>query len=409
MASAGVAVVSRILWVSNAPWSPSGYGEQTALFLERAKAAGHQLAVATNYGLQSKRDLWNDIVCYPAETDWVTGIPLYAQEHDADLVVVLYDAWKLNPEGWSAGRRAAVWAPIDHDPIPPLVAAALAQKDVTPIAMSRFGEEQMREANLDPLYVPHGIDTALFSPRPELKDETRDQLGIPLDAFLVGMVAANKSHPQVSRKGFPQAFTAFSRFAAEHEDAWLYVHSQWRNGSGHDLNALADATGCPPSRLRYVPEEAWRLGIPRELVAKIMGAFDVLLSPSMGEGFGIPIIEAQASGVPVIASDHSAMSELTQAGWLVPGDPWWDEPQRSWFIAPHIPSIQAALEAAYEERNNQALRESAVAFARQYDADHVFYTYWKPALEKLTAQKVVGPLQPNRAMRRAAKKEKAAA
>ena len=42
----------RLLWASNAPWAPSGYGAQTLQVVKRLKAAGHDIAVAANYGLQ---------------------------------------------------------------------------------------------------------------------------------------------------------------------------------------------------------------------------------------------------------------------------------------------------------------------------------------------------------------------
>ena len=68
--------------------------------------------------------------------------------------------------------------------------------------------------------------------------------------------------------------------------------------------------------------------------------------------------------MPVIASDHSAMPELCQAGWLVTGDRWWDALQESFLIAPAIGSIVAALEAAYEARDDQELRDAAVSLHR---------------------------------------------
>ena len=88
------------------------------------------------------------------------------------------------------------------------------------------GADDGRSAACSPCYVPHGIDTDVFRPQPENKAAIRAELGIPEDAFLIGMVAANQGNPSFSRKGFPQAFQAFARFAHEHKDAWMYLHTQ---------------------------------------------------------------------------------------------------------------------------------------------------------------------------------------
>jgi glycosyltransferase involved in cell wall biosynthesis len=282
----------------------------------------------------------------------------------------------------------AVWAPVDHYPIPAPVLAVLLNEKVKPIAMSRFGENLMREADLNPLYVPHGVDTALFRPRPEIKDEVRDTLGIPRNAFLVAMVGANKSSSP-SRKSFPEAFAAFATFAAKHRDAWLYVHSQRDGiGGGHgiDLEMLAVSVGLDAERVRFPDDKAWQLGIGRSTLAKLYQAFDVLLMPSMGEGFGVPIIEAQACGVPVITSNHSAMPELTHAGWLVDGQQYYDHIPAAFFFMPFIHSIANALEAAYDSRGDKTLRAAAAEFALQYDADLVTVQHWAPALEQLGAK-----------------------
>jgi glycosyltransferase involved in cell wall biosynthesis len=257
--------------------------------------------------------------------------------------------------------------------------------------MSRFGERMMRDRGLEPLYVPHGVDTARFRPQPELRAEARALLEIPEDAFLVGMVAANKTK-QISRKAFPEAFQAFAGFARAREDAWMFVHTQPRASGGMNLDQLAHMCDVPLGRLRFPPDSAWQLGTPAEMVSVLYQAFDVLLSPSMGEGFGIPILEAQACGVPVIVSDHSAMTELCGTGWLVDGQPWWDELQQSWFHMPFVESIRGALEAAYEARGDGRLRSSAAAFAAAYDADTISETYWTPVLEALAAPREVGPL-----------------
>ncbi len=47
---------------------------------------------------------------------------------------------------------------------------------------------------------------------------------------------------------------------------------------------------------------------------------EVLLFPSVGEGFGLPVLEAMAAGCPVLASDHGAHNEVAAPSMLLPAD-----------------------------------------------------------------------------------------
>jgi len=377
--------VSRILWLGNPPWLPSGYGEQTALFVPRIRDLGHEVAVLCNWGLHGQVTNWNGIPCYPCDGLFGTrNLPTYVDALQVDQVLGLFDAWVVKPDMWPDELQIGLWAPVDHYPLPPKVNEVLANRRVTPIAMSRFGEQMMQAEGLEPLYVPHGVDTDVFRPMPEIRAQVRDGLGLPQDAFVVGMVAANTSAPHLPRKSFPQALLAFTEFARTHDDACLYMHTDFApQGVGMDLNVVADLCRCPAGRIKYPDPASIELGIPREVVACTYQAFDVLLNPSMGEGFGLPILEAQACGVPVIVSDHSAMTELCGAGWLVDGDAWLDYTQQSWFINPSVGSIVDALDDAYEAQSDEQLRDRAVAFTAAYEADTVTETYWKPALARL--------------------------
>jgi glycosyltransferase involved in cell wall biosynthesis len=77
------------------------------------------------------------------------------------------------------------------------------------------------------------------------------------------------------------------------------------------------------------PDAAARLGLPAavvsletvddELLPALYGLADALLLPSLHEGFGLPVLEAMASGCPVLASRAAALPEVVgEAGVLLP-------------------------------------------------------------------------------------------
>jgi hypothetical protein len=111
-------------------------------------------------------------------------------------------------------------------------------------------------------------------------------------------------------------------------------------------------------------------------------AMDVLLAPSHGEGFCVPLIEAQACGTPVVASNATAQPELVGAGWLVEGQPVYDASQDCDAFSPYIIDILARLEEAYAA-DLVAMQADAVRFAAQFDADVVYDSFWRPFLATL--------------------------
>jgi glycosyltransferase involved in cell wall biosynthesis len=150
--------------------------------------------------------------------------------------------------------------------------------------------------------------------------------------------------------------------------------------------------GVPAGRISFPDAGVHALGMAPDVVSHLYQVFDVLLAPSYGEGFGIPVLEAQACGVPVIVSNFSAQPELCGAGWMVDGQPQWDAPSNAWFFMPAIESIRLQLELAYEARDDLGLRARAREFSLQYDANRVTFDYWLPVLGELGAD-VAGALE----------------
>lgn len=391
----------KFLIHGNAPHVKTGYGVQVAQLAEHLKASGHDVAVSCTYGQQGAVGTWRGVTLYPVgyEVNGNDVVHGHANHHFGGdelggWIITLLDVWAMeNP--LLADYNVAAWCPVDHFPVPPGVLKFFRRTGAVPLAMSRFGERLLFDAGLDPVYIPLSVDTSVFKPTPQLERSlgaigARDFLDIPTDAFAVGMVAMNKGWAR-DRKGFNEAFRAFGRFHKRHPEAILYLHAEKFGGAdGIHLVELAQHCAIPEHAIRWVDQYAYRLGIPPEVMAATYTAMDVLLAPSHGEGFCVPLIEAQACGTPVIATDFSAQPELVGAGWLVSGQPEWDPAQHASYVCPFVDDVLAKLESAYQS-DLVGMQEPAVAFAQRYDTDRVFEAYWQPFLASLEPQELVVP------------------
>lgn len=375
----------RISWLSNAPWSSTGYGNQTRLFVPLLEQAGHDMGIIAFYGLEGGVLHMGKTRVYPRAFDPygqdIAG--LHAADFQSDIMISLMDAWVCQPHAWPPATRWVPWFPVDHDPLPRIVRdrVGIAYER---IVYSRFGERMVRESGLDCHYVPHGVNTQVFAPGD--KSEARRAFGFPQDAFIIGMVAANKGVP--CRKAFFEQIEAFAMLKRKHPDALLYLHTLAAlNGSNEvaNLPEFIEAVGLKPGvDVQFPP--AYSLagsGLDDAVLARLYTCFDVLTSVSMGEGFGIPILEAQACGVPVIVGDWTAMSELCFGGWKVSqkdASRWWT-PQASYQWRPEPAAIAKVYEAAYGHRGAKGAQARKGALA--YDADRVVREHWTPVLAQI--------------------------
>ncbi len=377
----------RILISSNPPWAGSGYGGQVAHLATKFPGLGHEVVVAAMNGLDGRPLDWQGTLVLPS------GMTAYSNDIRAPharavfrgepgLVLVLYDAWAIDPAPLR-DFACAMWAPIQSSPVPPSDLAVFAASGALPIAMSRYGQQELAAAGLDVPYVPHAVDTAVF--RPHTADEraaARQMLGVPPDAFVIAMVAANKDKTP-PRKGWGEQFAAFAQFRERHRDAVLLVHTLMDTAGGVNLLKLVYDLGIADG-VQFTDQYAQIAGLNGpEDVAAMVGCADVLSNCSWGEGFGLPVLEAQSCGVPVVVSDGSAMTELCGSGWLVETQPYWHPFAESWWHAPIIASIVQAWEKAYRHAREPRMREKAREFAVGYDVDAVMAQYWKPTLEML--------------------------
>jgi glycosyltransferase involved in cell wall biosynthesis len=386
-----------VSWFSNSPTAPTGYGVQSKQVIDRLVRDGLDVAVLSNYGREGVNGFYDS--AHGRIPEYARGADVYSQDvtplnhvhHVAtvkkqkpgikDVLVTLYDVWVLKGEKYD-GLNVASWTPIDHSPVPPNVAAWCMKPNVTPIAMSRFGQAALKAVGIESEYVPHAVEK-VFKPTFEVNGKPiREYMGISDDVFVVGMNFANKAAGLMHRKAVAEAFMAFKLFADKHPNSVLYIHSDMFGAfGGWKLGNLLTVVGLNADQVLFCDQIQYRYGISQDELAAVYSAMDVLLAPSYGEGFGVATIEAQACGTPVIVSDFAASAELVGDGWLIPCQPVWDEAQMAWFAIPSIPAMVEALTEAYERPRGKS--QKAIDFAADYDADVVYDKYWLPVLNKL--------------------------
>jgi glycosyltransferase involved in cell wall biosynthesis len=139
-------------------------------------------------------------------------------------------------------------------------------------------------------WIPNGVDTCLFSPvSGEEKMSIRKRLGLP-----VGKRVATFVGRLVPRKG-PQLLVQAVR-----PDMGIHV--------------VVVGNGSIPSREQVpAPHITIWPAQPREKIPDILRASDVLVLPSIGEGFPLIAQEAMACGVPVILSDDPSYDDYVDS------------------------------------------------------------------------------------------------
>ena len=154
--------------------------------------------------------------------------------------------------------------------------------------------------------IPYGLDLHAFRFEPEARLRHREDIGTPPERVVVLFVGDD-----FERKGLDQAIGAVARTT---QDVELWVAG---GGDQSRYRALAGALG--------VGERTHFFGrVPNDRLAKIFSAADVFVLPSRQDAWGHTVIEAMASGRPVIVSPFAGSEEVVDTGIngfvLEPGD-----------------------------------------------------------------------------------------
>lgn len=187
--------------------------------------------------------------------------------------------------------------------------------------------------------------------KPYSREGSREALGMDKDAIIIGTVMRNQR-----RKLYPDLFIAFRNLLrklvseGKHHIAdktFLHIHCAYpdlgweipklikENGLSQKVimtymcnnsNCRAVFTSkhqdvctmCPKCNSLSAQNPGTANGVDPMILAHIMSSFDVYVQYAICEGYGMPIVEAAACGVPTVVVDYSAMEDFKNTLKSVP-------------------------------------------------------------------------------------------
>lgn len=371
----------KILWQSASPCCNSGYGKISRELISRLLADGHTVTVATKHPTFG-RHTWNGVDILPGQD--IGYLCDFMKAYQYDLAFTLWDIWMLADKRKFPKDKWAAYVPCDTNALSTKLHKVL-KETRWQIAMSKHGFKAMKDAGLDPLYGPHGVDMKTLRPDAEARKTFRADFGWTDDTFVIGSVGLNYRD---DRKGFIPLMQAFKVFHERHPQSRLYLHTDagMKGGDAIPFAEIASALGIG-EWVAWPNPMAYHLNlIDEDWLRSVYSGMDVFCLPTRGEGFGIPAVDAQACGVPVILTNNTTGPELCKTGWLIDvydrdlrwlqNNAWRNEPQSDAILD----KIEKAWNAWVLGVNNAIDIRSRIL---EYDWDTVWPTYWKPLFDRI--------------------------
>lgn len=233
--------------------------------------------------------------------------------------------------------------------------------------VSRSGLERYVQVGAVPRpkikYIPNGVSIERFRPDPEARKRLREELG--LDKAFAWLAVGRFDPP----KDYPIMLRAFAVVLGKRPEAQLLIA-----GDGPlrpSIEKLAKDLGIG-AQVKF-------LGIRRD-IHELMNAADAYVMSSAWEGMPMVLLEACATGLPVVATNVGGNREIVQdgvTGFLVP-------PKDSEALAQAMLRLMN-LSAEERQRMGQAGREHIKA---NFSLDRVV-DQWEALYKELLAQKGV--------------------
>lgn len=317
MSDVGASTRKRILWVGDAVVA-SGFALATHKILDRLVDEWNPVVLGLNYNGDPHRYPY-PIFTAACRSDW-TGANRIAEVAvitQPDVIVIQQDGWNL-PLYMAYLKKYEINIPI-------VAVVAVDGKNFNgawltgithAIFWTEFALHEARQGGYQgpASVIPLGIDLDVYYPVDRYEARGFRLARELEEAFIVGNV--NRNQP---RKRWDLSLKYFARWIQTRKisDAYLYFHAAPTGEEGVKVEKLAEYYGITDRVICTVPP-LW-YGDAEESMRDTYSCFDVQISTTQGEGFGLTTFEGMACGVPQIVPRWSALEELCEgAACLVP-------------------------------------------------------------------------------------------
>ena len=400
----------KVLWMTDSPYSPSGYGIMGRNILKRLVKAGHEVhAVGLNH-MEGKVKVEDGYWVHPRYVD-PHGFDIlggYIKQLKPDVLITVKDIGlqagyvptveKLRKEGFNFKWYG--YCPIDSKTVTFDWVDVFKAMDKV-IAMSEWSAKMIKEqAGIDSITIPGGVDTELFKPFTESeKEEVRKDKAFS-SAFVIGTNGRNQY-----RKMWNKLIKGYSIFCKDKIDTMLLFHCDVSGNSasdGWDWRYLGVKYDCESKMQPTFANlnAGTRFWVSDEDMVRIYNNFDIFAFSTGGEGFGVPILEAMSCGLPVATTAFTTGFELVEGhGELIDvtkdkyGDGvFWEGQNGVEFAIPDERSVAEKLQKLYDSwKGDKKLikeySEKSREHALKYDWDKAIIPLWIKLITEQPSQR----------------------
>jgi D-inositol-3-phosphate glycosyltransferase len=301
----------NLLWVGDHSCH-TGFAKSSEQTLAVLKEHYNIAVVALNYHGDPHPDYGYPI--YPACPVWA-GNDLFGLKrvHDLcleqkpDIVVVQNDPWNVPAYLEAIPPNVPTLASMPVDGKNFSVARLLTGLDLA-IFWTEWAQKEAKNGGFlgASQVIPLGVDLSMFYPEPRVVARKTVELPDKLhDAFLVGNV--NRNQP---RKRLDLTVRYFCEWVKDNniKDAYLCMHVAPTGDSGWNIGQLMHYYGLYNRLILFTPKNLF-YGATEDWMRSLYNCFDVMVTTTLGEGWGLPTIEGMACGVPQVVPTWAALGD----------------------------------------------------------------------------------------------------